>query len=261
MPLEFLGKGEKTVDNKQWVTSQNYLDMIAAGSIPDHFSLHKFGYNGAIGTSEEIIWTAGNGYSYLSAGETLQVSSGSTLDTSAGTGARTVTLEGLDDNYDALSTTVTMNGTASVETVGATFLRIFRAYVATAGSGEVNDGLISIKDNADTVTLAQIAADKGQSQMALWTVPADHELFVTQINASESANKKVRVRLFSCDRSVANQSWRLKEEMVVNLSDTSRRFEVPLKFTEKTDIEMRGEATTTGGDVNAGFQGYYEVSS
>jgi hypothetical protein len=261
MGAEFLGQESKSVDGKIWVANQNYYDMISAGKIPEHFFIHKFGYNGAVGTTEEIIWPPGNGYTYLAAAETLQVSSSDVDDDGdpADTGARTVTIEGLDSNWEEVSDTITMNGTSSVET-SVSFLRVFRAYVATAGSSETNEGLISIKDNADTVTLAQIVAGRGQSQMAMWTVPAGHTLFITQLTASESNNKRVRVRLYFCNRATANQAFRLRDELVVNASDASRRYTIPLKFTEKTDIEIRGEEQASGGgDVNAGFEGYYET--
>lgn len=256
--IKFFGQVFRAVSGKLWTVAQNYYDAIAAGQIPNHFPIHKFGYNANIALSEEVVWTAGNGYTYLSAAETLQVSSDDTEDDDGGTGAKTIIVYGLDTNWDEVSETVTMNGTASVETSTA-FLRVFRAQVALTGTGEVNAGLISIKDNADTVTLAQIVAGRGQTQMAMWTVPAGHSLFITQLNASESAGKSTRIRLYSIDRSIVNQSFRLQDELVVSSGDSGREYRLLLKFTEKTDIEVRGEAAVAGGNVNAGFEGYYET--
>jgi hypothetical protein len=252
------GQTLKTVDEKQWVASQDYYDMIAAGKIPNHFPLHKFGFNAAVGNAEEIIWTAGNGYTYLTTAEKLKVSSDGVEDDVGGDGALTVTLEGLDSNWDLISDTVIMTGAVAVET-NVAFLRVFRAYVATAGVSETNEGLISINDNADLVTMAEIAIGRGQTQMAMWTVPADHELFLYQLNAAESANKKTIIRLYAKDNAVANSAWRLQDETVVNLGDSTRIYKIPLKFTEKTDIEIRGVAANPSGIVNAGFQAYYEV--
>jgi hypothetical protein len=259
MGISIEGSLPKTVDGKQWVASQDYHDMISAGKIPNHFPLHKFGFNSAVGATEEIIWTAGNGYTYLTTAETLQVSSGDADDDGdpAGDGARTVTIEGLDNNWDLTSDTVTMNGLTSVETSVA-FLRVFRAYVATAGDSETNEGLISVKDNADVVTMAEIVAGRGQSQMAMWTVPAGHSVFIYELNAAESANKKTIIRLYTRDNAIANQAWRLRDETVVNLGDSKRPYKIPLKFTEKTDLEIRGVAATPSGIVNAGLQAYYE---
>jgi hypothetical protein len=262
MSFEVAGQSSKNVNGKTWIASQDYLDLIAANKVPGHFSVHKFGYNSAVGTTEEVIWTDGNGYSYLSAAEVLKVSSDDANDDGdpAGTGARTVTIEGLDSSWIEQSETITLNGTTAVATSNS-YLRVFRAYVVASGSGGVNAGLISINDNADTVTLAEIVAGRGQTQMALWTVPAGHTLFVTNFRAAENNTKKVRVRFYARDNALSNPSWRIQApELVVNSSSESERFPIPLRFTEKSDIEIRGEEQASGGgDVNASFDGYYET--
>jgi hypothetical protein len=249
-----------TSDGKLWVGAQNYYDLIAAGKIDDHFALHKFGHNDAVGTTEEVIWTAGNGYTYLSAAETLQVSSSDADDdgSPAGTGARTILICGLDTNWAELEETVILNGTTSVETTNS-FLRVFRSYVITAGSSQTNEGLISIKDNADVVQLAEIVANKGQTEMAMWTVPADNTFFITRTYASESNNKKVTISLYTRDNTITNPAWRLRGENIVNLSDITATLSVPIEITEKVDIELRATAATAGGDVQGGFEGYYEL--
>jgi hypothetical protein len=263
IPITRVGDGISTdmvKNGNLFIISQNYYDAIADSKVPNHFPIDKFGTNTAVGAAEEIVWTAGNGYTYLSAAETLQVSSSDVDDDGdpAGTGARTVTIEGLDANWALVSDTITMNGTTSVETT-VEFLRVFRAYVVTAGSSETNEGLISIKDNADTVVMAQIVAGRGQTQMAIWTVPANNNSFIAQIHASESNNKKAIVRFYTRDNAIANPSWRLRtSEIFVNLSDATRPLVVPLKITEKTDIEVRAVCASTGGEVTAGFLGYYE---
>jgi hypothetical protein len=245
------------VDNKIRTIPLPYGDAIAEGIIPGHAGKIKFGHNAAVGTTEEVIWPLSDGHSYLAAAETLQVSSSDADDTAAGTGARTILLEGLDTNKAELTETVTLNGASSVETTNA-FFRLSRVSVITAGTSLTNEGLISVKDNADVVTLGQIVAGRGQSQMAFWTVPADRTAFVKQIFAGESNNKKVTVRLYSRDTTVTDAAWQLKAELVVNLSDVTRNFFIPLKFTEQVDIEMRAVASLTGGDVVAGFVLYYE---
>jgi hypothetical protein len=257
MSIEFFGQASRSVDGKSWVASQNYHDLISDNKVPDHHALHKFGHNANVGTTEEVVWTDGNGYTYLSAAETLQVSSDSTLDTSDGTGARTVLLEGLDTNWEEVSDTITMNGTASVESA-VSFLRVFRAKVVTAGTGETNADVINIKDNADTVLMAEIVAGRGQTEMAMWTVPASHTFFLTQVNIAEGNNKKCHVPLYTRDNAISDAAWQLKNENVVNLNDISVPFSLPLKITEKTDIEFRASASSVGGDVNINFQGYYE---
>ncbi len=74
--------------------------QVARGQIAYHKTIFKFGFNPDVDEILETIWAEGGLYSYLSAATVLKVSSSSTNDTSAGTGARTVELFGLDANYD-----------------------------------------------------------------------------------------------------------------------------------------------------------------
>ena len=122
-------------------TSEPFELQVARGQIPGHYGLFKFGNNTIVGNSLETIWAEGGLYSYLTAATVLKVSSSSTDDTSAGTGARTVELSGLDADYNEISDLVTLNGQTPVNTTKL-FLRINRMVVRSAGSGGVNAGVI-----------------------------------------------------------------------------------------------------------------------
>jgi len=52
-----------------------YLFAIAENDIPNHYAVRKFGHNATVGATEEDIWDGSAVYSYLTAAETLQVSS------------------------------------------------------------------------------------------------------------------------------------------------------------------------------------------
>ena len=83
--------------------------QVARGQIQGHKTLFKFGNNSDINGSLETIWSHGGLYSYLAAASVLKVSSSSANDAAAGTGARTVTLAGLDASYNEISETVSLN--------------------------------------------------------------------------------------------------------------------------------------------------------
>ena len=60
-------------------------------------------------------------------------------DSETGTGARTVTVEGLDASYNQVSETLTVGGSAGT----IEFYRVFRAFVASSGSTGSNEELSS----------------------------------------------------------------------------------------------------------------------
>lgn len=124
----------------------------------------------------EDVCEAGGTYAGLpviptQAGEALNVVSGSANDTSAGTGARTIRVEGLDANGSWAEENITLNGTTPVVTT-STWLRVIRAYIVTAGSGATNAGAITIKHNTTTANVfSVIKAGRGQAANAVFTVP------------------------------------------------------------------------------------------
>ncbi len=82
---------------------------------------------------------------------------------------------GLDTNYDEVTQTVSMNGQTGV-TIPTSLLRVYRAWVATAGSGTTNAGDIwigtgTITDGVPANKYAGIVTGAGQTLMAIYTVP------------------------------------------------------------------------------------------
>ena len=101
---------------------------------------------------------------YLTTAETMDVTSTSANDTSGGTGARQVLIDGLDNDFNHIRELVSLNGLTTVTTSNS-FLRINEANVATSGSfGGTgtggNDGDITI-ESTDTSNLEGIISSVG----------------------------------------------------------------------------------------------------
>ena len=122
--------------------------QVARGQIQGHSNVLVFGYNPDVDTSEESVWPDGGTVPHPTVASVLKISSSSADDTSAGTGARTVRIEGLDGDYNVVSETVTLNGQTAVNTTNS-YLYVNSFYVLTTGSGEANAGNI----NAGTGTV------------------------------------------------------------------------------------------------------------
>jgi hypothetical protein len=122
--------------------------QVARGQIAFHESIQVFGYNPDVDTSEETVWPDGGTIPHPTVASVLKISSSNANDTSAGTGARTVFIGGLDGSYNVVSETVTLNGQTAVNTTNS-YLYVNSFYVATVGSGGENAGNI----NAGTGTV------------------------------------------------------------------------------------------------------------
>jgi len=131
-------------------------------------------------TVPETLWELGGTYVFPTAASTATIVSSNTNDTSNGTGARLVFIEGLDSNWNEVSEVLTLNGTNSV-TGTVSFFRVNNARVVFSGSGQVNAGNITITVNAKTVRY--IAAGECLDHTAVYSVPDRHHLFLLSTQA------------------------------------------------------------------------------
>jgi hypothetical protein len=139
------------------------------------------------GAAEDIIKQGGT-YTPYTAADQLSVVSSSANDTIAGTGARVLLIEGLDENYDQILETVNLNGTSAVTTTNS-YLRVNYARVVLSGSGQTNAGNITITDaTATTDVISYLAAGDSFSKQLFYTTPRNFELFLTNTSFSVTRN-------------------------------------------------------------------------
>lgn len=237
------------------------LEGWSAGSpaYPRYGYVDKFGRNADIDTATdpEDVWSAGGLYAFPTAANATTIVSTSVADDGdpAGTGALTVAVQGLDANWLLVNQTATMNGTAAV-TLTTPLIRVFRAFVATAGSGGTNAGVVTVLHGA--TVLAQIDASAGQTLMAIYTIPADYHY-----GAMSSWWSAFEYGVSAADTTVAiyqrpfGGAWRIVE--TAGLSETGstflqRIFTVPKIFQPKTDILVRvARVSANEVGISAGF--------
>ena len=231
-------------------SSEPFELQVAQGQIAYHEHIYKFGQNSVVGNSVETIWQQGGLYSYPPSATTMTVSSSDTNDTSAGTGARTVQIAGLDGDYNEISETITLNGQTAVTTSNS-FLRVNRGLVLTAGSGGANAGIIYV--GTGTVTLGvpanvytTINGDgTNQSLQAFWTVPANYNAYIYQTNIStgNSSNTPAVLKTLLVARPQGGV-FNTKEIIVLTDGNHLQNYSFPITLTEKTDIEFRAESSS-----------------
>ena len=152
--------------------------QVKRNQIQGHSSVIVFGYNPDIDTSEESIWPNGGEVPHPTVASVLKISSGDNNDDGdpAGTGARTVYIEGLDGDYNVVSETVTLNGQTAVNTTNS-YLYVNQFYVVTVGSGGENAGIIyagtgTVTSGVPAVIYDLIAAGYNNRTTSHYCVPA-----------------------------------------------------------------------------------------
>jgi hypothetical protein len=151
--------------------------QVARGLIGGHSVVTVFGYNPDVDTTEESIWPDGGTIPHPTVASVLSIVSTDAADDSAGTGARTVYIEGVNDNYEIVHETVTLDGTTPVSTVRM-YMYVNQFYVATVGSGGANAGEITAK--VSTTLYDLIAAGYNQRTTGHYCVPAGYTGYMTE---------------------------------------------------------------------------------
>ena len=214
---------------------------VQKGLVTNFSATGIFGYNPDISSTFETISSVGGIYVYPTASSTAVATSSNTASDNTGT----VLVSGLDANYDQVSETITIGGSAST----TSFLRVFSARMVTANTGDANVGNISI--TVDSKTVAYIPATYGASLSANYTIPRNYKGFIMSAYAGVSKQKELTAKIMT--KQIANGNvWNTIGFQTTFSVPVYQEFVVPIQVNEKVDIEMRAltDATTS---VSGGF--------
>ena len=214
---------------------------IQRGDINNFTGIQKFGYNSSVGTSFETIWDGGGDYTFISSAGTATATSSDTDDNTG-----TVEIQGLDSNYDLATETITIGGSAS----STSFIRVFRAKMINANTGDANVGTITI--TVSSTTVAQIEPTYGQTLMSVYTVPRKYQAYLVQmdIGSSKDLENEIILRIKGIDN---GNSWNTRSFLTTRGGFVEKNFAVPEIIGPKTDIEMRAKSSATS-SISAGFE-------
>ena len=220
--------------------------QVSSGEVDGVSYIEKFGYqtdvpNGDIAT----VWDGTGLYDYLTTATTVTVTSDDPDDNPVGSGARTVEVDGLDQDNLPVQEIVDLGGTSIT-----TFIRVFRVRVCQSGGTNPNQGVITIAGGGKTLAiidkLANNADGHGQTNMAIYTVPAGKTAYLTQWTVSSGKqNSDTIAKLMARDTYHPNDgAWNVKDMVEIQATSFIKEYRVPLQFTEKTDIEIRAFSNT-----------------
>jgi hypothetical protein len=224
----------------------NFYVDVAAGTIPYHFINHKFGAVPAMSQNTTgTIWDVNDTLYPWAAFTTASVVN---VDRdSASDAGKTVKVVGLDENYNQQEEDIVLTD-ASNNLGTKLWKRVFRAFTS---DGVTNVGNIDIQINSTTV--ARITANKGQTLMAVYTVPAGYTgyLFkgICSAQASADGTGDMFVRYGGTNSFRVGHSFEVSGVGGAYVYD----FTFPIKLPEKTDIDVRITTRTNNGRYTAAF--------
>jgi hypothetical protein len=233
-------------------------------------SIKKFGRNSSVGTSFESICLGGI-YQTPQTATTLRVKAGGNAnDTAAGSGARSIILDGLDENFDPVSEEVVTAGALASASTAATFTRLFRVKVGDSGTyagvaAGSHSGDVVIENTGGTDDWATIDStdfSKSQSEIGAYTVPANKTGYVKLRDLSIDSGKTIDLVFFSrenADQTSPPYSPMRAQSVVSGVSggsiETFGSVDVPFgPYIGPTDIGFMGKVSAGSASVSIEFE-------
>lgn len=233
--------------------------QVARGQITGHRSIHVFGYNPDVDTNEETVWPIDGLLGHPASPTVMKISSSSTDDAAAGTGARTVFITGINGTGGYATETVTLNGQTEVNTVNS-YDAIESMVVTSVGSGEKNAGLIyagtgTVTSGVPVVPYSVIGAGENISIVGHWTCPAGFtgylvygKFTVGPTSGNQFVLGRLKLRLASGITVTAAKT-------TISQGEVSYPFEYPIKISPGECIT----ATAQGSGSNNTVSSYFEI--
>lgn len=246
---------------------REFLIEVEKGNVAGHSIVNKFGFDAAVTSTLQTIADA-QVYQTPTAAASLEIVSSDANDTSAGTGARTVEIQGLDANFAEQTETVTMNGTTAVAITG-TWIRLLRATVIESGtyasqSAGSHAGTITVRVSGAGATWATIGLTTGsfpmgQTEIGAYTIPAGKTGYLLSKHVSIESTKTPNVLWFrrenADDVSAPYDAMRLFQRHVGAADEISYSPHAPiLVLPEKTDVGAMGYVSTGTAAISIDFQ-------
>jgi hypothetical protein len=231
--------------------------QVSRGQIQGHRNVTVFGFNPDVDTAQVSVWPLPSLITFPAAAIQMTVSSTSANDTAAGTGARTVVVQGLDANYNEVTETVTLNGQTAV-TMTASLLRVNYAYVRTAGSsnsaeGDIYIGTGTVTSGVPATAYDIIKFDYNNTTTGSYTIPAGYTGYVSQglfSSGQAGGSNQVQGRLLSRGTNNIRMTAALT---TINNGVANYVFEYPLAIPEKTTLEATAVGSSNNNAVSSMF--------
>ena len=234
-------------------------------------SIKKFGRNAAVGISYSPIALGGVYQTPQSGAATaLRIQAGGNAeDTALGVGARSITIEGLDENFLFASETLATAGASASAPTTTTFTRVYRAHVAGSGtyasalSGS-HSGNITIENAAggtDWATIDRNTFAHSQSEIGAYSVAAGLTAYVFLDDITIDSGKTADVIFFhrgGADETAAPYTAMRAKSVLTGLTggstDISGRTVPYGPFVGPCDIGFMGEFSVGTGSIAVEFE-------
>lgn len=182
------------------------VDDIGRGDARGWSYVHVFGRHAALDGTLTPITNSGIFQTPQATGaKQLRIKTGGNAnDTAAGSGAREITLVGMDASGDIITEAVATAGASASAATTQSFIRLFKVYVsasgtyatATAGSHAAAITIEASDGSADWAAISDTTAARGQSQIGVYTIPRGYTGYLRDFSIGIDATKNATLLLY-----------------------------------------------------------------
>lgn len=247
------------------VIMTDYFVEIAKGNVPGHRIIHKFGA-GSVGTVPTPV-TASGLWRTPTAPVSLEFVSDNANDTLLGTGARKITVHGIDSNWNETVEEIETNGLTAVP-LTLNLVRLHRWYVSESGTyadetSASYSGNLTIREaggGATWDTILGVSPFPAQSEIGVLTIPAGFTGYILSKNIFTDTSKVANV--YFLQREVADDVIspfggvrKIIERDIGITGGYNIQYKVPKgPFVGPLDIGFMAEVSTGTADVSVEYE-------
>ncbi len=192
----------------------------------------------------ETLWDITGNFTFPgTGGESWEILSSNSNDTLLGTGARKILVSGLDILWNSKTEIVSMNGTTPVVLTRTDWIRVGDPIVIDSGSGNTNEGTITLRVVSAGAVRATLLPTKSRSFNGFLSVPLGTRIFITSagdlVGKGEEREIENKIMIFGTN------TWIKGGIAPTYQSSNVLRFESLPNFPEKTDIEITAATSQT----------------
>jgi len=231
---------------------------VTEADVLNAFLIDKSGSTETLGTSPatmNTVWEGSGLYpwnTYTGTGAKLYIKS---VTNDAKIQGKSITINGLDSNYDIIEETVTLHPTDTTTAVSTSinFYRINKIYLSGNNTNSLpHDYNLEVRYGSSSGTLLSLfLAPWGRGQNCIYTVPRGYEAFVLSINGNSGHNDEITSSLWWHPY---GGTWTLQKSFKFISGSFDHNFRTPLRIPEKSDIEIRAYALVESSRIGTEFQ-------
>lgn len=251
----------------QKIGSYDYAYIEAAlGDVDGATIVHKFGKNPVVGTTFVPV-SIGGVYRtpQIGSAATLRVAAGHTNDDALGSGARQITLVGLDATGVERTVQLDTNGITDGELSTVEFIRLYRAYVQLSGTYATmavgsHSADIVIESTSETwATIDVNDYPHSQSEIGMTSIPKGYTALLGGATIFTDATRITDLlfvmREGILDTAAPYQAARIMFEERIDKSDKSvMKMQAPMTVRGPADMGFMAKVDTSTGSVDVDFE-------